>query len=69
MATRGKATFQKRQKELQRKDRQQRKAERREERKRLRDDPESIPPQDDPLPFDSQGTDGDVVSRHIPMNE
>jgi len=57
MATRGKTTFQKRQKEMVRKDRQQRKAERKEQRKLHRDSPDSFP-QDDAVPLEP-GTDGD----------
>ncbi len=50
MTTRGKATFQKRQKELARKDRQKRKAERREERKLARAATDRVPPQDAAVP-------------------
>jgi hypothetical protein len=46
MATRGRTTFQKRQKEMARKERQERKAERREHRKMTRSIEEKTPPQD-----------------------
>ena len=46
MATRGRTTFQKAQKERARKERQQRKAERRENRKMTRSLEEKTPPQD-----------------------
>ena len=52
MTTRGKTTFQKRQKELARKDRQKRKAERREERKLAREVTDKVPPQDAAVPED-----------------
>ena len=48
MASRGRATFQKAQKERARKERQQIKAERRELRKAARSDQEKNPPQDSP---------------------
>ena len=48
MASRGRATFQKAQKERARKERQQIKAERRELRKAARSDQERNPPQDSP---------------------
>ena len=46
MATRGKTTFQKRQKETARKERRQKKAERREHRRVARSVEEKTPPQD-----------------------
>lgn len=46
MATRGRTTFQKRQKEMARKERQQRKAERREHRRMTRAIADRTPPQD-----------------------
>jgi hypothetical protein len=48
MATRGNTSFQKRQKEMARKERQQRKAERRENRKGVRSVQQNSPPQDPP---------------------
>jgi hypothetical protein len=58
MTTRGKATFQKRQKEMARKDKQQRKAERRAQRKLDSDNPDRTMFQDgDSLPELDQNVD------------
>ena len=54
MASRGRTTFQKRQKEMARKDRQQRKAERRENRKMARIVGDKTPPQDPPETADGE---------------
>jgi hypothetical protein len=64
MAIRAKTTFQKRQKELARKDKQQRKAERRELRKLSRAQADRIPAQDDAFPAGTQHDRSGVVSRH-----
>ena len=64
MATRARTTFQKRQKEMARKDKQQRKAERREQRKLSRNEPDRVPPQDDAFPSETETDLGSVVSRH-----
>jgi hypothetical protein len=66
MATRARTTFQKRQKEMARKDKQQRKAERREQRKLERTETSRVPPQDDNL--SSETGNGLVVSRHLTMD-
>jgi hypothetical protein len=63
MTTRGKATFQKRQKELARKDRQKRKAERREERKQARAAADRVPPQDAAVPAADESSER-MRSRH-----
>ena len=55
MATRGRTTFQKKQKESARKERQQRKAERREHRKLTRFVEENMPPQDSETSAEHQG--------------
>jgi hypothetical protein len=62
MATRGRTTFQKRQKEMARKERQQRKAERREHRKMSRSVEDRTPPQDPAFPSvpDSESADFDA---------
>lgn len=65
MATRARTTFQKRQKEMARKDKQQRKAERREQRKLSRGENDRVPPQDDTFPSETESDEGLVVSRHI----
>ena len=54
MATRARTTFQKRQKEMARKDKQQRKAERREQRKLSRGEDDSVLPQDDTFPPETE---------------
>ena len=54
MATRGKAPFQKRQKEIARKDKQQRKAERREQRKLEKTDLGNEPSGDGQAPSDPE---------------
>ena len=66
MATRARTTFQKRQKEMARKDKQQRKAERREQRKLERTETSRVPPQDDDLTSETEN--GLVVSRHLTMD-
>ncbi|MBI2818870.1 MAG: hypothetical protein HYX73_02735 [Acidobacteria bacterium] len=65
MATRARTTFQKRQKEMARKDKQQRKAERREQRKLSRNVTDKFPPQDDTFPTETEPGMARVVSRHI----
>ena len=65
MATRARTTFQKRQKEMARKDKQQRKAERREQRKMSRGETDKVPPQDDTFPSEMEPEIGRVVSRNI----
>jgi hypothetical protein len=65
MATRARTTFQKRQKEMARKERQQRKAERREQRKMVRTATDRVSPQDDAPSSDAESDRGTVVSRHI----
>ena len=67
MATRARTTFQKRQKEMARKDKQQRKAERREQRKLSRGVDDGVPPQDDTFPSEMEPETGRVVSRNIPV--
>jgi hypothetical protein len=64
MATRARTTFQKRQKEMARKDKQQRKAERREQRKLDRESGDGYQPTDDPMPADAKAAQGQVISRH-----
>jgi hypothetical protein len=54
MASRGRTTFQKRQKEMARKERQQRKAERRENRRTAREVEDKTPPQDPPETADGE---------------
>jgi len=54
MATRGRTTFQKKQKEMARKERQQRKLERREQRRITRSAEDRTPPQDAPEASDQQ---------------
>ena len=68
MATRARTSFQKREKERARKDRQQRKVERREQRKLSRTSTDRVPPQDDLLPSDTETSQGHVVSRHIAVD-
>ena len=64
MATRARTTFQKRQKEMARKDKQQRKVERREQRKLDRVTGEGDQPSDGPLSADGEADQGHVISRH-----
>ena len=65
MATRARTTFQKRQKEMARKEKQQRKAERREQRKMVRTTSDRLPPQDEGLPSEPDADEGTVISRNI----
>jgi hypothetical protein len=65
MATRARTTFQKRQKEMARKERQQRKAERREQRKMVRTTADRTPPQDGQSSTETESHEGMVISRHI----
>jgi hypothetical protein len=69
MATRARTTFQKRQKEMARKDKQQRKAERREQRKMARTSTNRVTPQEDSFSSDSESELGQIVSRHIAVDE
>jgi len=64
MATRGKTTFLKRQKEMARKDKRQRKAERREQRKLDRTATDKVPPQDEAFPAEAEGDHGLLLSRN-----
>ena len=64
MATRGKTTFLKRQKEMARKDKRQRKAERRQERKLARTATEKIPPQDEAFPAELERGHERLLSRN-----
>ena len=68
MATRGRATFQKRQKELARKDKQQRKNERREQRKLDRTEAEKFPPQDPAFPPESEPEGTDFAGPDQPLS-
>jgi hypothetical protein len=65
MATRARTTFQKRQKEMARKERQQRKAERREQRKMGRTAADRVSPPDDTPSSDAESDRSTVLSRHI----
>jgi hypothetical protein len=65
MATRARTTFQKRQKEMARKERQQRKAERREQRKMGRTATDRVSPPDEPPCSDAESDRGAAISRHI----
>jgi hypothetical protein len=66
MATRGKTTFQKRQKEMARKQKQQNKAERREQRKMAAGIEDSTPPQDPALPSDPEPEGNDMEGAQQP---
>jgi hypothetical protein len=68
MATRGNTTFQKRQKELARKQKQQDKAARREERRLARDVANRVPPQDAPDSSD-EVVSGQPLSRNETMGD
>ncbi len=65
MATRARTTFQKRQKEMARKDKQQRKAERREQRTLSRGEDDSVLPQDDTFPPEAEFDIDLAVSRSL----
>jgi hypothetical protein len=64
MATRGRTTFLKRQREMARKDKQQRKAERRQQRKLDRASADRGPSQDEAFPADVEEGQGQPVSRN-----
>ena len=67
MATRGKTTFQKRQKEMARKQKQQNKAERREQRKLgILIDEDRTPPQDPALPLSPESEGNDLEGAEQP---
>jgi len=69
MATRGRATFQKRQKELARKDKQQRKNERREQRKLERTEADKFPPQDPAFPSEPESERTELVGAEQPPGD
>jgi len=64
MPTRGRITFQKRQKEMARKDKQKRKAERREQRKLDRTAGDKAPSQDEAVPAELELDHGRLLSRN-----
>jgi len=64
MPTRGRITFQKRQKEMARKDKQKRKAERREQRKLDRTAGDKAPSQDEAVPAELELGHGRLLSRN-----